>query len=540
MRVRTAIRQRTQRQAGQAGGARFGVAAGHEHYKWWALSCTSLGMLLAATNSGTLIIALPDLERSLHTSLLALVWVILAYLIAATVLVLTAGRLSDLFGRKRAYVGGFLLFALASLGAGFSPNGTVLILWRILQGIGSAFLFANAAALVTDAFPKEQLGLAMGANTMVAAIGLVLGPVLGGALVAISWHWVFWFNVPFALGGAVWGALILRELAKPDSVRGYDVPGTITFVVGLTGLVLGVSRGGLSGWNDTIVVAGLIAAAVLLPLWVLIERRSRAPMLDLDIFRNRLFAAASAAAFINGLARFALMFLFVFYYQGAQGNSPIEAGIKLIPLALGMLIASPIAGIYADRHGSRALAAVGMLVSAAGLALMTTLQVGTAYWQSALWLLLVGIGSGMFNSPNTAAMMGVVPAHRRGIAAGARTLLQNTGAVLSIAFVLAIVTAAIPKATLFAIFSGVTKGLSPEKLAPFIANMHTALWVLAAVSFLGTFVCLLRPSHVSGEEQSVDPATPDTVSEIAIGAIAADRRQAEHGGARSPLPVSNR
>jgi MFS family permease len=336
----------------------------------------------------------------------------------------------------------------------------------------------------------------MGANTMVAAIGLVLGPVLGGGLVAISWHWVFWFNVPFALAGAAWGALILRELAKPDAVRGYDVLGTTTFVIGLTGLVLGVSRGGLSGWNDTIVIAGLIAAAVLLPLWVAIERRSHAPMLDLGLFRNRLFAAAAGAAFINGLARFALMFLFVFYYQGAQGDTPITAGLKLIPLALGMLIASPIAGVYADRHGSRALAAVGMLVSAAGLAAMTTLQVHTAYWQSALWLFMVGAGSGMFNSPNTAAMMGVVPAHRRGIAAGARTLLQNTGAVLSIAFVMAVVTSAIPKATLFAIFSGVTKGLSAAKLAPFIANMHAALWTLAAVSLLGVFVCLLRPSHV--------------------------------------------
>jgi len=272
---------RAQRQDELHRASRFGVEAGHESYKWWALSCTSLGMLLAATNSGTLIIALPDLERSLHTSLLALVWVILAYLIAATVLVLMAGRLSDLFGRKRAYVGGFLVFALASLGAGFSGDATVLILWRILQGIGSAFLFANAAALVTDAFPREELGLAMGANTMVAAIGLVLGPVLGGALVAISWHWVFWFNVPFALAGAAWGALILRELAKPDAVRGYDVLGNVTFVLGLTGLVLGVSRGGISGWNDSIVVGGLATAAVLLPMWVLIERRSRAPMLDL-------------------------------------------------------------------------------------------------------------------------------------------------------------------------------------------------------------------------------------------------------------------
>jgi len=483
---------------------RFGVEAAHESYKWWALSCTSLGMLLAATNSGTLIIALPDLERSLHASLLALVWVILAYLIAATVLVLMAGRLSDLFGRKRAYVGGFLVFALASLGAGFSTDATVLILWRILQGIGSAFLFANAAALVTDAFPKDQLGLAMGANTMVAAIGLVLGPVLGGALVAISWQWVFWFNVPLALAGAAWGALILRELAKPDTVRGYDVLGTSTFVLGLTGLVLGVSRGGLSGWNDPVVLAGLAAAAVLLPLWVFIESRSRAPMLDLKIFKSRLFAAASAAAFINGLARFALMFLFVFYFQGAQGNSPIEAGIKLIPLALGMLIASPLAGMYADRHGSRALAAAGMLLSAVGLAGMTTLTVGSPYLQSGLWLMVVGIGSGMFNSPNTAAMMGSVPAQRRGIAAGARTLLQNTGAVLSIAFVLAIVTSAVPKSTLFAVFSGLAKGLSAQRLEPFIANMHVALWVLAATSVLGAGVCLLRPSHARAAAQE-DP-----------------------------------
>src|SRR5881398_2102973 len=217
---------------------RPGVAAEHPHYKWWALSCTSLGMLVATINSGTLIIALPDLERALHTSLLQLVWVILVYMIASTVLVLTAGRLSDLFGRKRAYVAGFAIFAAASLGAGFSHTGTELILWRVAQGVGGAFLFANAAAIVTDAFPREQLGLAMGTNTMVAAIGLVIGPVLGGALVAISWHWVFWFNVPLAIAGSVWAGLVLHELADPDSVRGLDLLGTGTFVVGLTGLVL--------------------------------------------------------------------------------------------------------------------------------------------------------------------------------------------------------------------------------------------------------------------------------------------------------------
>jgi EmrB/QacA subfamily drug resistance transporter len=474
---------------------RVGVEASSPNYKWWALSCTSLGMLLAATNSGTLIIALPDLERSLHTSLLALVWVILAYMIASTVLVLSAGRLSDLFGRKRAYVGGFIVFAAASLGAGFAANGDQLILWRIVQGVGSAFLFANSAALVTDAFPREQLGVAMGANSMVAAIGLVLGPVLGGALVGISWHWVFWFNVPLALAGAGWGAVVLRELAKHDGARGFDLGGTATFVVGLTGLVLAVSRGGLSGWNDPIVIGGFATAAVLLPAWVAIEHRGRAPMLDLVIFRDRMFAAASVATFINGLVRFGLMFIFVFYFQGAQGNSPITAGLKLSPLAVGMLIASPLAGRYADKHGSRALAAAGMLVTAVGLALMTALGVNSSFALSATTLAIVGVGSGMFLSPNTAAMMGAVPPHRRGVAAGARMVLQNTGSVLSIAFVLAVVTAAVPKATLFRIFSGLGHGLDSAKLAPFIDNMHAALWAMVVASLIGALVSAMRPAH---------------------------------------------
>jgi EmrB/QacA subfamily drug resistance transporter len=450
-------------------------------------------MLLVATNSGTLIIALPDLERALGTSLLELVWVILAYMISSTVLVLTAGRLSDLFGRKAAFVSAFVIFALSSLGAGFADSGTGLIVWRVVQGIGGAFIFANGPALVTDAFPREQLGLAMGTNTMIAAIGLVIGPVLGGVLVSISWQWVFWFNVPLALLGALWGAFALRELARRDAVRGLDLGGTVTFVVGLTGLVYGISRGGLTGWDDQAVIVSLVVAAILLPLFVLIEYRGSAPMLDLGIFRSRLFAAATGAAFINGLSRFALMFVFVFYYQGAQGQDPITAGIMLAPMAVGMLIASPLAGIWADRHGSRTLAAAGMLVSALALALMTTLQADSPYWESGLWLLLVGIGSGMFNSPNTAAMMGAVPSERRGIAAGVRTMLQNTGAVISIAFVLAIVTAAVPTPVLFKIFSGLAAGLTTAQLQPFVDNMHTALWVLTGISILGAGVSMLRP-----------------------------------------------
>jgi MFS family permease len=223
-------------------------------------------------------------------------------------------------------------------------------------------------------------------------------------------------------------------------------------------------------------------------------------MLDLSLFDNRLFSAASGAAFINGLSRFALMFLFVFYFQGPQGQSPIMAGLELAPMAIAMLIASPLAGVVADRRGSRGLAALGMLVTAVGLAGMTMLQAHTPYVVSAVWLAVVGIGSGMFMSPNTAAMMGTVPGNRRGIAAGARVMLQNTGAVISIAFVLAIVTAAVPKDVLFKIFSGLTSGLSTTQLDPFISNMHLALWLLAAVSLVGAAVSLLRPAHARAVE----------------------------------------
>jgi Na+/melibiose symporter-like transporter len=314
--------------------------------------------------------------------------------------------------------------------------------------------------------------------------------------VAIAWPWVFWFNVPLGLLGAAWGWLVLHELSGRSDERGLDLLGTCAYVVGLTGLVLALSKGGLSGWNNPLVIGGLVAASVLLPLFVLIERHGRAPMLDLALFSDRLFSAASGAAFINGLSRFALMFLFVFYFQGPQGQSPIMAGLELAPMAIGMLVASPLAGIYADKRGSRTLAALGMVVSAAGLAGMTMLQAHTSYVWSALWLLLVGIGSGMFNSPNTAAMMGAVPMHRRGVAAGARVMLQNTGAVISIAFVMAIVTAAVPKDVLFKIFSGITSGLSTHQLQPFISNMRLALWVLTGISLVGAVVSMLRPAHV--------------------------------------------
>ena len=358
----------------------------------------------------------------------------------------------------------------------------------------------------------------MGTNTMVAAVGLVIGPVLGGALVDISWHWVFWFNVPFGLLGSVWAWQVLHEITGKSEDRSFDYLGTVTFLVGLTGIVYGISKGGISGWTSSLVIPALVAGVVLLPLFVLIESRQKAPMLDLSIFRNRLFATAAGAAFANGLARFALMFVFVFYFQGVQGNTPILAGIKLAPLALGMLVASPLAGMWADRRGSRTLAVLGMLVTAAGLALMTTLGRDTSYVWPGMFMFVVGIGSGMFNSPNTAAMMGVVAPHRRGIAAGARVLVQNTGAVMSIAFVLAIVTASVPKNVLLAVFSGLANHISNAQLVPFLSNMHIALWCLAGASIVGAAISAARPKYVGNE------VTTDTVAPIESGATP----QAEH------------
>jgi MFS family permease len=241
-------------------------------------------------------------------------------------------------------------------------------------------------------------------------------------------------------------------------------------------------------------------------------------MLDLTIFKNRLFSAASAAAFINGLARFALMFVFVFYFQGVQGDTPIIAGVKLAPLAVGMLISSPLAGIWADRRGSRGMAVMGMLVTATGLALMTTLGRATAYWESGLFMFIVGIGSGMFNSPNTAAMMGTVAPKRRGIAAGARVLVQNTGAVISIAFVLAVVTSSVPKNVLFKVFSGLANHISNAQLVPFLANMHTALWCLAAVSVLGAFVAAARPKQAQDARVAPVSAEELEAAEVEVAA----------------------
>src|SRR5919199_1757203 len=429
-------------------------------YKWSALSCTSLGALIATINGGTLIIALPELARELHAPLFSLVWVILGYMLAQTALVLMVGRFADMIGRKKLYVGGFMM--------------------------------ANSGVIVTDAFPHRQLGQALGVNQMVAAVGSILGPVVGGWLTTYSWQWVFWFNVPLGLVGTLWAAWNLRELVEVEKGQRMDLPGNASFLVGFTALLIGLTQGGIKGWGSGIVLASLVTAAVLIPAFVLVELKSKDPLLNLRMFRSRVFAFGNVSALLNSLARMAVTFLFVFYFIGARGYDHLTTGLLLTPLAGSMFVFAPLAGRLADRLPARVLSSTGMLITAGGLLGMTSIGVQTPYWKIALWMFVVGAGSGIFNSPNTRAIMGSVTPEKRGVASGTRTLVVNVGAVLSIAFAIAMVTSVMPVSAMVEIFSGVSQGLSASAAAPFISGLHAALLLMAVVSIVGFFFSALR------------------------------------------------
>ena len=472
-------------------GERLGIP-----YKWSALSCTSLGALLAAINGGSLIVALPTLMRELHAGLSSLVWVLLSYLLTQTIMTVTPGRIADMVGRKKLYVGGFALFTAVSLLAGFATNVEELIAARAIMGAAGAFMMANSSVIVTDAFPRKQLGQALGINMMMAAAGSTLGVVVGGVMTSISWEWVFWFNVPLGLVGTVWAAVNLRELVNLRKGQKLDLFGNLTFLVGLLGLLLALTQGGIKGWTSPAVVGELALAAIFLPVFILVELKTEEPLLRLVMFKDRTFSFGNISAFLNSVSRFAVMFMFVFFFIGVRGYDHLMAGIMLIPLAGIMFILAPISGWFADRVHARVVSTIGMLVTAAGLIGMGTLiGVDTPYWEIALLMVVVGAGSGIFNSPNTRAIMNSVRPEQRGIASGTRTLLTNAGGVFSIALAISIVTSALPMDKMFRIFSGtVSHGLSAQAAAPFISGFHAALLVGAAASLAGAVFSALRGS----------------------------------------------
>ncbi|MEA2221122.1 MAG: hypothetical protein QOJ35_3748 [Solirubrobacteraceae bacterium] len=427
-----------------------------DRYKWVALSNTTLGILLATLDASITIIAMPDIFRGIHLDPLApansfyLLWMILGYLVVSSVLIVSLGRLGDIFGRVRTYNLGFVIYTAASLLLTITwmqgtAAATWLIAFRIVQGIGGACLLANSAAILTDAFPANQRGMALGINNIVGVSGMFVGLVLGGLLAPIDWRLVFLVSVPVGLLGTVWAYLKLEERSEPRRVP-IDWWGNLTFALGLVLVMVSVTYGirpygdSPTGWGSPLVIGLLGGAVACLAAFVLVERRVAEPMFSLPLFRIRAFTFGTLSSFLAALARGGLMFMLIIWLQGIwlprHGydfvSTPLWAGIFMLPLTGGMLLAGPLSGWLSDRFGARWFATGGMLAAAASFVALMALPIDFAYLPFAAILLLNGISMGMFASPNRAAVMNSLPAGDRGAGGGMNQTFQNSAQVLSI------------------------------------------------------------------------------------------------------------
>lgn len=465
-----------------------------DRYPGQLLVVTSLGVMLVQLNLGTLRVALPDVVRHFHAGPVAASWVLLSYMLFNTILILVFGRIADIFGRRRLYLTGFALFSLASLFIGFSPSIGLLIGLRALQAAGGALIITNTTSLIADAFPTRILGRALGVNVLVSASAQLVGPPMGGFLaVALGWRWVFWFNVPFGLAGIVLGWLRLRPDTSPRRHESTDWWGNLTAFLALTGLILALSEGGVLGWHSPPVLLGFLSFAVLVPVFIRTEHRSRFPMIDLSLFRIRNFAFANAAAFFNAVARSAVVLLLALFLQDIGHHSAFQAGIEVIPMTLAMLVTGPISGTLAGRYPTRVLSSLGLASTALGLVLLAfTIGIHTPYGWYAAALALVGVGSGFFLTPNTTAIMTTVPAHRHGIANGLRSMLQNMGIVVSTALSLTVVTGALPSSVKSAVYSGSASSLAPDLAAHFVEGYRLAFVLMLIACLVALAATLAR------------------------------------------------
>ena len=472
-------------------------------YEWIALSVTTIGALMAAIDASAVIIALPTIMADLQADFITIMWVLLSYMLILAALVPGIGRLADMLGRKKLYNLGFIIFIVGSLLCGLSQpqfHGWDLVGYRMVQGVGGALLLTNSAVIVTDAFRKGRVGFGLGVNGIAFSAGFLLGPVVGGILTSISWRLVFLINVPIGIIGTIWGILQLREPVTLPSGQHFDWKGSLTFTLGLATLLLAVSLYAFPMTAAWVVYVLFIVAAVSLALFIVAERRAPEPMLNLHLFENRSFAYASAANGINGLARGAVLFVLTFFLQGPYGYDPLKAGIFLAPFGAAFLVVGPISGHLSDRYGARYLATAGLLVSAVGLLGLCTVVSATPYWVLAVWMALMGGGSGLFASPNMNAIMSAVKPSERGIASGIRSMLMNTGQMLSIAIAFPLVLSQLPEDVLYHVFLyGGGLGGTPQVLASFEFGMHEAFLVSAAFTVVAAIISFRRPSGAPGD-----------------------------------------
>ncbi len=467
-------------------------------YEWVALSVTTLGALLAALQGSALLIALPDILVGLKASFLTIMWVLLGYLLITTALVPVIGRLADMFGRKNLYNAGFLVFTLGSLGAGLSQvqfHGADLLVARMVQGVGGALLLTNSTAIVTDAFKSGRVGLGLGVNQIAAAAGFVLGPVVGGLLTAISWRWVFLVNVPLGIFGTLWGIRRLREPVKLPARQKFDWIGSLTFTFGLGAFLMALSMIAFPSWGWTIIYILFVVGPLSLIAFIITELRTDSPMLNVRLFSGRLFTFANLANALNGVARGAVLFLLIFFLQGPYGKDPLTAGLMMAPFGLAFMAIGPMSGYLSDHHGPRILGTIGLVVSAIGLGGLATVSAHTPFWQLAIWMALMGGGSGFFSSPNTSAIMTSVRPEQRGMAAGVRMMLAYTGQMLSIAIAFPLVLAKIPQDVMMNIFIyGGGMGNEPAALSDFVHGVHLAFLISCVMSLVAAVVSMMQPS----------------------------------------------
>jgi MFS family permease len=498
------------------------------HYKWIALSNTTLGMLMATINASIMLIALPDIFRGIgvnplqpgNTSLL--LWLIMGYLVVTAVLVVSFGRLGDMFGRVKMFNLGFAIFAAFSILLSLTwMHGTAAAWWligmRIGQGVGGAMLMANSSAILTDAFPHDERGLALGLNQVAGIAGSFIGLVLGGLLGPISWRYVFLVSVPFGVLGAVWSYLKLQERGIRRPAR-LDWAGNVTFAVGLIAVLVGITYGiqpyggHTMGWTSPLVLGLIGGGLAVLAIFCVIETRAADPMFRLALFKIRPFTAGNLASLLSGLGRGGLMFTLIIWLQGIYlpihgygfSQTPLWAGIAMLPLTIGFLVAGPVSGWLSDRYGARPFATGGMVLAAVSFALLELLPVDFTYWQFAAILLLNGIGMGLFASPNRAGIMNSLPAERRGVGAGMSATFQNSAMVLSIGIFFTLIilglSASLPSALSHGlIVQGVPRADAARIAAlPAVSIMFAALLGYNPVqTLLGHSISKLPASHAA-------------------------------------------
>ncbi len=410
-----------------------------ESYKWTALSVTSLGMLVGILNASTLIIALPTMMVKLNTDLFGIMWVLISYTLLLTILAPAWGRLADIYGRKKLYVYGLAVFTFGSLLCGLAANINQLIAFRVLQAVGGSMLVANGTIIVTDAFKRTELGKAMGILSMIMAAAFVVGPILGGFLTLINWRLNFFFNVPIGIFTTIWAHLKLRDIAELPKGETFDLKGMVLFTIAFLTSMIYLTAGFILGLTSLPMLLSLVIAIVSFAAFLRVEKQAIHPLMDLSLFKIKIFSYGQLSALLNSIARGAVMILLILFFQGPKGYDPFTASLLTIPLAIGLAITGPIGGVLSDRYGSRLISTSGLAISLIGMLGLATMHYNTPYWILAVWMFINSFGSGLFQPPNTSAIMSAVPPQRRGVASSMRAFFNSAGMVLSMGIALPLI-----------------------------------------------------------------------------------------------------